>query len=104
MLVEVSHDHRIRIDGDFSERLSATLKDTLSRFVDRISRIECHLTDTNASKGGDKDKRCLLEARLNGLQPIAVSHEAATLPLAIDGAMSKLHHAIDHRLGKLSAH
>jgi hypothetical protein len=104
MHVEVSHDNRIRIDGDFSDRLSSTLQSALARFVDRITRIECHLTDTNASKGGAKDKRCLFEARLNGLQPIAVSHEAATLPLAIDGAMEKLQHALDHRLGKLSAH
>jgi ribosome-associated translation inhibitor RaiA len=104
MLVEVSHDSRIRIDGEFSERLSATLQTTLARFADRITRIECHLADTNASKGGAKDKRCMFEARLNGLQPIAVSHEAETLPLAIDGAMEKLQHAIGHRLGKLSTH
>ena len=104
MHVEVSHDSRIKIDGDFTQRLSATLQSELSRFADRITRIECHMTDTNASKGGAKDKRCMLEARLNGLQPLAVTHEAENLQLAIDGAMVKRQHALEHRLGKLSSH
>jgi hypothetical protein len=46
----------------------------------------------------------MLEARLTGLQPIAVTHEAASLRLAIEGAAEKLKHALEHRLGKLSAH
>jgi ribosome-associated translation inhibitor RaiA len=101
MHVQISHDHRIHIDNTFITRLNGVLKDALSRFADRITRIECHLSDENAAKGGAADKRCMLEARLNGLQPIAVTHEAESMQLAIDGAIDKLERAIENRLGKL---
>jgi hypothetical protein len=42
-----------------------------------------------------------LEARLAGLQPIAVSHQAATLEQAIVGAAEKLEHSLDSVLGRL---
>jgi hypothetical protein len=45
--------------------------------------------------------RCLLEARLAGLQPIAVSHEAATLQEAVAGAADKLKRSLDSSLGRL---
>ena len=43
----------------------------------------------------------MLEARLNGLQPIAVTHMAESMQLAIEGAAEKLEHAIGRTLGRL---
>jgi hypothetical protein len=57
--------------------------------------VELHLSDENGKKSGVDDKRCLMEARLAGLAPIAVSHNAATLTQAIDGAAAKLKRALD---------
>lgn len=45
--------------------------------------------------------RCQLEARPKGHQPISVTHKADTLEQAIDGAATKLEHALDHLFGKL---
>ena len=50
---------------------------------------------------GAKDERCLLEARLAGLQPLAVSHQATTLEQAVDGAVEKLKRSLDRTLGRL---
>ena len=55
-------------------------------------------------KSGAEDKRCLLEARLAGHQPIAVSHEAATTELALEGALDKLTHSLDGTLGRMGKH
>jgi hypothetical protein len=45
--------------------------------------------------------RCAMEARLKGRQPIAVTHQAATLELAVDGATDKLTRLIESTLGRL---
>lgn len=36
-----------------------------------ISRVEVHLSDEDGKKGGQNDKRCMMEARLDGRQPAA---------------------------------
>lgn len=104
MHIEISHDNQVKVQTADAESINAILEDALARFAERITRIECHLSDVNAAKGGADDKRCMLEARLSGLQPIAVTQEAASLRLAIEGAAKKLEHALEHRLGKLSSH
>jgi hypothetical protein len=44
----------------------------------------------------------VLEARVAGLQPIAVSHQASTVELALTGAADKLERSIEHTLGRLN--
>jgi hypothetical protein len=43
----------------------------------------------------------MIEARLDGHQPVAVTHEAETVHQSIEGAANKLKHALDHILGRL---
>jgi hypothetical protein len=76
--------------------------DTLQRFEGQLARIEVHVSDENAQKGGAADKRCQIEARLQGLTPTSVSHKAASLELAVEGAAEKMLHALDHQIGKLN--
>jgi ribosome-associated translation inhibitor RaiA len=90
-----SEDLALRVDGQ--------LRQALQRFSDRITRVEVHLNDTNsADKAGD-DKRCMLEARLRGLNPMSVTHEASNIDLAVSGATDKLVRALDKVVGKLDA-
>ena len=77
------------------------LNQQLARFSQEITRIEVQLSDENNAKGGAADKRCMMEARLEGVPPMAVSHDAATVEAAIDGAASRLERAIEHTLGRL---
>jgi ribosome-associated translation inhibitor RaiA len=104
MQVQVNHDNNIRIGAEVAERLSRVLEGSLSQFADRITRIEMHLGDENAGKAGDSDKRCMIEARLANLAPIAVTHQAESLQLAFEGALEKLEHALSHAVGKLQTH
>jgi hypothetical protein len=43
----------------------------------------------------------MMEARLEGHQPIAVTDDSETIDQAIDGAAEKLKHLLDHTLGRL---
>lgn len=103
MQIQVNTDRHIQGGENLHERVQAMVADAVSHLRDRITRIEVHLSDENSDKGGDRDKRCMLEARVGGLKPIAVTHQAETLALAIDGAAEKLERALENALGKLSS-
>ncbi|MBN1279904.1 MAG: HPF/RaiA family ribosome-associated protein [Chlorobium sp.] len=102
MIIQVNTDNNIEGHQALSEQLKVEVQNSLERFGDKITRVEVHLSDDNSNKkSGPDDKRCLLEARLAGLQPLAVSHQAATTEQAVDGAVDKLMRSIDATLGKL---
>jgi len=102
MLIQINTDSNIEGDDALAQQVEAVVRNTLDRFSEQITRVEIHLSDENSDKqSGTEDKRCLLEARLAGLQPIAVSHQAATLEQAVDGAAEKLKRTLDSTLGRL---
>lgn len=101
MQVQVSTDKNINGSAKLIENITGELQDSLSRFANQITRIDVHLSDANGPKSTGDDKTCLLEARLAGRQPTVVSHEAASVRQAIDGAMTKLERALDHVVGRL---
>ncbi len=104
MQVQVNTDHNIAGHEALAARVRGVVENTLSRFSDQITRVEVHLSDENGAKPGRGDKRCMMEARLEGRQPIAVTHEADTLDQAVDGAAEKLSRAIDSLLGRAHDH
>jgi ribosome-associated translation inhibitor RaiA len=76
----------------------------LARFANEISRVEVQLTDEAKGKKNGEDMRCMLEARLNGHQPVAVQHHAENMDEAIRGASIKLVRALEHIQGRLDRH
>lgn len=101
MHIQVNTDHTVEGHEALAAHIRGVVVDALSRMSDHIMRVEVHLTDENGSKNGKKDKRCMMEARLEGRQPIAVTDEAPTVELAVNGAADKLARLIEHTLGKL---
>lgn len=89
-----------RIEKYFKEQI----KESLDRFSDRVTRIEVHLSDENAAKGGENDKKCVLEARPEGLKPVAVTAFDSTIEKAISGATQKMKSALTKLIGKLQSH
>ncbi len=101
MQIQVNTDHTIQGHEVLADRIRGVVENALSRVSDHITRVEVHLTDERGPKSAKNDKRCMMEARLEGRQPIAVTGEAATVDLAVDGAADKLARLIEHTLGKL---
>ena len=101
MIIQINTDSNVEPDSELTEKIDADLTDSLERFGDQITRVEVHLSDENSEKKtGTQDKRCLIEARIAGLQPLAVSDEAGTLEQAVDGAIEKLVNSIESTVGK----
>ena len=104
MQIHVNTDNNIEGSARMSTYFSETLQEALSRYGDQITRVEVHLSDENAHKEGAHDKRCLLEARLKGLKPVVVSHNAENIDFAVNGAIDKLIKSLESTIGKLRNH
>ncbi len=101
MQVHVNSDNHIQSSIRLEQWVRSTVEQQLDRFEEDLTRIEVHLGDENGTKPGPHDKRCQMEARPKGHQPISVTHKAASLEQAVDGAAEKLNHALEHFYGKL---
>ena len=101
MQVQINTGHNIEVHQALAAEISGVVESALSRFSDHITRVEVHLSDENSDKkGGTDDMRCMMEARLEGRQPITATHQAATLDQAVEGAADKLARLIEHTLGR----
>lgn len=104
MQINVNTDTSIERHAGLDDHVQTVVQANISRFSEHVTRVEVHLSDNNSHKSLDGDNRCLMEARVNGLQPVAVSDHAASLHQAINGAADKLKRALDSALGKRSDH
>ena len=104
MKIQLNTDHNIDGGEDMIRRAEEVVNNTMSHLAEHITRVELHLSDENSDKGGGRDKRCLIEARMEGHRPIAVADEAETIDQAIVGAADKLKSTLEHTLGRLSNH
>ena len=104
MTIQINADNNLNVHEAFGNKLDDLLSEGLSRFSEHITRLEVHLSDENGSKNALNDKKCLLEARLEGRQPIAVTERANNYELAVSGAIKKLKTSLDKIDGKLKHH
>jgi len=101
MQIEVTTDNNVDGNDALTARVAAEVTAGLSRFSDQLTRVEVHLGDENADKGGLADKRCMIEARPAGQQPVAVTNHGATVEEASNGALRKLTSLLDSQFGRL---
>ncbi len=101
MQIQINIDHNIEGREAMSEHVTHIVQRTMNRLSDHITRVEVHINDEKSSKGGLHDRRCMMEARLEGRQPVSVTDHARTFHQAIDGAAEKLVRMIDSTLGRL---
>jgi ribosome-associated translation inhibitor RaiA len=101
MQVRLNTDHNIEGREGLAAHIEGVVTTALSHFSQQITRVEVHLSDENGDKRGTHDKRCMMEARIEGHQPTAVTHHAATLDEAVGGAAGKLERSLESTLGRL---
>lgn len=102
MQILVNTDNYIQGDARLTEVVEEAVTNAVGRFGERLTRVEVYLSDQNSDKKiGEADKRCVLEARVAGLQPISVREFGSTIEQALDGAAEKLASTLDRHLGRL---
>ena len=100
MQVLVHTDHHIESHEGLVAWATSTVQGALNHQKEHITRVEVHLSDENGAKGGQADKRCVMEARLQGRPPLAATQHADNQHQAITGAADKLTRLIASTLGR----
>lgn len=105
MHIQTNTDRNVPGDEALAKTVEEIVERILGRFGEQITRAEIHLSDENsATKAGIADKRCLLEVRLAGKQPVSVNDQADHVEAAVTGAAHKMVSLLDSELGKLRQH
>jgi ribosome-associated translation inhibitor RaiA len=104
MQIQINTDNNVKGREKLATYVRGVVEGAVSRFNERITRVEVHLGDENGDKTGTEDKRCVMEVRVESRHPIAVTHHAATLGAAVDGAAGKLRRSLEHDLHRLREH
>lgn len=104
MKIQINTDANIQSSQALTDMVQDAIDHALSRFAEHITRIEVHLSDENAGKSGQHEQRCMMEARLESRQPVAVTEQAPVMAQAVQGAAQKLAHLLGNALGRLHDH
>jgi ribosome-associated translation inhibitor RaiA len=104
MKIQFNTDKTINGEERNQDYFSSQIAEELNRYESYITRIEVHLSDENGKKEGRNNILCLLEARIEGRKPMAVSNQSDTIELAVSGAIDKLKTSLDTILGRIQNH
>ena len=101
MTILINTDKTINGEKRSCDFFSSQIAEALQRFESHITRIEVHLKDESGRKDGFNDVSCLLEARIEGRKPIAITNQANTMDIAVTGAIDKIKTSIESILEKI---
>jgi ribosome-associated translation inhibitor RaiA len=106
MQIKVNTDNHINGNMDLKTQAKSIIEKSLDRYSRDITRVEVHLSDENGPKGnaGPGDKRCLLEIRMRGIDPLAFTEFSDNIDAALVGAVDKAQRTIRKTLDKRRGH
>ncbi len=104
MTIQINTDKNISGNSELRAPLITLISDELNRFSNQITRVEVHLSDENAHKSGANDIRCLLEARIKGRKPVAVTSKSDSVDKSVAGAVEKLKKSLTSIIDRMRKH
>ncbi len=104
MQFQFNSDSSVMGTQNVAERIENQLRQKLARFEDRLTRLEVHVGDDNARKGGADDKHCTIEARIRGEKPIGVTGNASDVDAAARIAGNTMAQRLERHFGKHEKH
>jgi hypothetical protein len=104
MLIQFNTDNNVSGKEEKTTELSALITKALKHHTERLTRVEVHLSDVNGDKITPNDIKCVMEARPEGLQPLATTNFANNKADAVKGAAEKMKSMLDTTFGKIKNH
>ena len=104
MKIQINSDNTISENESMDNSFKTLIEDSLKYYSEHITRIEVHFSDENGNKDGLNDKRCMIEARLEGKQPTAVTAQEDTIEEALNSALEKMEALLKTELGRMKNH
>lgn len=99
MQIQINHATHDKSDA-LDEHINTEIQTNAGRFADRLTRVEVHIADLNADKPGPDDKRCRIEARPAGSDPVTVEATADDFYDAVSDAAGKLKRLLTSRFDR----
>lgn len=103
MQVQLNTDKNISGTEKLEAYVTEKLNHALKHYANKVTRIEIHLSDQNADKGGADDIQCKIEARVEGLKPVLVVSKSSSKETALDDAVSKMKASLGTIMGKMKS-
>jgi ribosome-associated translation inhibitor RaiA len=100
MKIQVNSDKTIAVDARLARFVEGEAERLLSRFAAKLTRAEIHLSDVDNKKTGQADKRCLVEVRPAGSQPLSADAKATELAAAVTQALGKMQRSLTTFFGR----
>jgi hypothetical protein len=101
MFIQVKAENSPFGNQDWQSEVEAFVQGTLGRFGERITSVEVLLSNgEGGERGGGSEKRCLIKARVNGLEPVAIRTHAPFYDVAIAACAEKMERTLDRRLSR----
>lgn len=101
MKIQLNTDKNIQSTETLETIVSEKINHELKHFADKITRIEVHLSDQNALKGGPDDIQCKIEARIEGIQPVMVASKNGSKEKVFADAVDKIKATLSTVLSKM---
>ncbi len=101
MKIQFNTDKNIEGTESLERFVSEKIRSALKHYIDKITRIEVHLSDQNADRESIDDIQCKIEARLEGVQPVIVVSKSDSKEKALDDAVGKMKTSLSSIIGKM---
>jgi ribosome-associated translation inhibitor RaiA len=102
MQIHINTDNTIEGHAPLTTHAEAVVNETLSRFSERVSHVEVHLSTVNDHKKTGGEFHCLMDAQIVGHQSIVASETANSVHQAIRGAAERLRKTINSTFGRIN--
>jgi ribosome-associated translation inhibitor RaiA len=100
MQFQFNSDNNVAGQTELADGVEELVRARLARVSDRLTRVEVHVGDVNGPRDSGDDKRCAIEIRPAGMQPLTATDQAATIHAAVASAADKVLSAFDRQVGK----
>ena len=102
MKIQVNTDRNVEGSHALVLMVETEVVAALERYKDRLTRVEAYLSDEDGEKAGrGGDKRCLLEARPAGMEPVVVTGSGDTPERACRDASREMQSLLNSTFGRI---
>lgn len=101
MDVQVRTDYHVAGDQGLIAYVEQEVSGGLEAFSQKITSVQVHLAEESGARKGPHELRCVVEARLGGHAPVAVTRRGNTKDVVVRGAVVDLRRALERLYGRL---
>jgi hypothetical protein len=98
MRIELKTDSDIEGHDELARYVETVVTAALEHDMTKISKVDVQISGVPGATADDIC--CMVEAHLEVLHPLAVTHQASTVHETVRGAAAKLKHAVNLALGR----